>query len=785
MKFTLSWLKKFLDTDASLELILQTLNSIGLEVEEVIDRSTELSDFKVAEIIEAEPHPNADKLKICQVKSSNGILQIVCGAPNARKGIKVILASVGSLIPNGAFQIKASEIRGVKSNGMLCSAAELLIGNDSNGIAELPSDAIIGENIAKYFGLDDPVIEISVTPNRGDCLGVYGVARDLAAAGLGSLRQTGIPQMTHEVIGKSERKNELLALCKITGLKNTESPDWLKSYLRNIGQEPISAIVDVTNYISYSFARPLHAYDEAKIKGDLKIAFAQNGEKFLALNDKEYTLSSEDLIIRDSSGPQALAGIIGGLNSGCSLDTESIILESAVFDPICVAKMGRRHNINSDARHRFERNVDAAFTLPGIKIAASLIMEICGGKASEISVTGEIDIEPRSIEFDPKTLEEKTGLKLPNTEIIKILSDLGFKVEEQAETLSIKIPSWRHDVAIKEDIVEEIIRIYGYDKIPMVSLPELHKARVLSQPQRRSFEAKRILASIGYDELVTWSFMDSEKAEAFAEFNSKLQLQNPISSQLNYMRPTIVPNLLEAISKNLARSINDLSFFEVGPVFHADYTENISIAGARTIKLNNKTPHEARKHLDIFDIKADLGLLMEELGLSLDKCTITANAPKYFHPTRSATITLGKNIIGYFGEIHPNILSLYDIKEPVITFEINLNMIPECKLKYGYKGKFNASIYQKVERDFAFVVDSSRAAGEMISYLQKIDKKLIKEVSLFDVYEGDKLEEGKKSLAFNVILQAEDHTLTDAELGEVSNNIIKNMSEKFGAELRR
>lgn len=784
MKFTLSWLKQFLDTNASLEQILQTLNSIGLEVEEVIDHSAGLTNFKVAEIIDTAPHPNADKLRICQVKSKDEILQIVCGAPNARAGIKVILASVGTMIPNGNFQIKSSEIRGIKSNGMLCSEQELLISEESDGIAELPADAVIGENIAQYFGLDDPMIEISVTPNRGDCLGVYGIARDLSAAGIGTLKSLSHPQINHQVIANSDRDNEILSLCQISGLTNTESPEWLKAYLRNIGQEPISAIVDITNYISYSFARPLHAYDASKIKGNLRVDFAKEGEKFTALNTKEYSLHKEDLVVRDDGNAQAIAGVIGGLDSGCSLDTKSIILESAVFDPIIVAKMGRRHHIDSDARHRFERNVDAEFVLPGIKIAAGLIMEICGGTCSEISVIGDLSKPKRSITFDPKTLTHKTGLVLPNSEIINILSKLGFTATEQSNELLIEIPSWRHDISIKEDVVEEIIRIYGYDKIPSTPLPDLHKARVLSQTQRRSFEAKRILAARGYDELVTWSFMDSKKTQHFAALNPKLQLQNPISQTLDYMRPSIIPNLLEAMAKNLARSISGLSFFEVGPVFNPDFSEDISIAGARTVKLNTKTPHENRKTLDVFDIKADLAFLMEEMGLGLDKCSITPSAPEYFHPTRSAKVSLGKNVIGFFGEIHPNILNLYDIKEAVIAFELDLKMIPESKLKYGYKGKFNASIYQPVERDFAFVVGSDQAAGEMLSYLQKIDKNLIKEVSLFDVYEGDKLEPGKKSLAFNVVIQSNDHTLTEAELNELSNNIIKNMAEKFGAVLR-
>lgn len=787
MKFTLSWLKKFLDTNATLNELLIALTDIGLEVEDVIDRSKELKDFRVAEILETLPHPNASKLQICKVQTDSGIIEIVCGAPNARQGIKVMFAPIGTLIPNGNFVIKKSEIRGIASNGMLCSENELLISKSDSGIAELPSSAVIGEEISKYFGLDDPIIELSVTPNRGDCLGVYGIARDLAARGIGKLLDVNIPNIPSKINGTSTRAGEVFSTLEISALSNRESPDWLQKLLRAIGKEPISAIVDVTNYICYSFARPLHAYDKDKISVGVSVSFAKEGEVFKALNDQNYTLTSTDLVIRDKKAPVALAGIIGGMDSSVSLETKNIILEAAVFDSILVAKSGRKHHIETDSRHRFERNVDSAFTLNGLKIAAKMITEICGGTMSEISViANEIDLSYlRKVVFDPKNLELRTGLKLGNNKIIEILTNLGFKISEKSShSLEVTIPSWRSDVSIKEDIVEEIVRIYGYDKIESIPLPTSYISRVLSQIQRRSFDSKRIMASLGYDELVTWSFISDNKAKYFYNIEENLVLQNPISQDLNYMRQSIIPNLLDIISMNIARSYNNLAFFEVGPIFMPDFSEKLSISAARICKLDNKTPHNERTTVDIFDMKSDIEVLMKELGLPLSKCTINAYGPKYYHPKRVASITLGKNVIGYFGQMHPTILENFDIKDDVIAFEIDLTKIPEMKLKYGTKGKYTPSIYQSLQRDFAFLVDKNLKSGDMISYLYKIDSKLIKCVSLFDIYEGDKIAQDKKSLAFNITIQADDRTLTDAEIQDLSNNIINSLNKQFGAVIR-
>jgi len=771
MKFTLSWLKTFLATNASVETIVDALNAIGFEVENVTNRAKELAHFKVAEIVEAKPHPNADKLRVCKVASDDAMLQIVCGAPNARAGIKVILAKVGTLIPNGNFQIKAAEIRGVASNGMLCSANELMIGIDSDGIVELPNDAVIGEEFAKYYGLDDPVIEISVTPNRGDCLGVYYIAKELAAKGVGVF------------IGSIDHDNSYskFATLDITNVTNKPSPEWLQLLLKNIGQTPISAIVDITNYICISFARPMHAYDKDKLDGALEVSFAREAEKFSALNNKEYELSSEDLVIHDRHSVQSLAGIIGGANSSCDMQTKNITLEAAIFDPLAIAKSGRRHRIDTDSRQRLERGVDPLMSIPMLKLAAEMIIGICGGEYSTISSQEKLVHVNKKIAFDPKELMHVTGLSLPTEEIIKILHKLDFTIELSGDILHLAIPSFRHDINIKEDIVEEIIRIYGYEHIPLSPLSDRHIARMFTTTQRRSCDARRILANRGYDELITYSFMDDKRAGMFGKHHHELQIQNPISTELCYMRPSIIANMLEIIAKNLARSIGDLAFFEIGPVFND--IETLSITAARIGNIISKNPHSLAREIDAFDIKGDLDLLLKEMGLTLDKCSL-GDAPAYYHPYRSASIQLGKNQLGYFGELHPEILESYDITHPVIAFELNLNVIPEGKLKYGYKGKFIVSDYQPVNRDFAFLVNVEQSAGEMILMIQNLDKKLIRDVCLFDVYSGDKIEQGKKSLAFNVIFQADDRTLRDNEINALSSNIIDNMAKKYGAALR-
>ena len=780
MKFTLSLLKTFLKTDASLDQITNALTAIGLEVENVVDKRVEFEHFRVAEILEATPHPNADKLKVCKVLSTEGELQIVCGAPNARAGIKVILAKIGSLIPNGNFQIKAAAIRGVSSNGMLCSAEELMIGPGDGGIVELPNHAIVGEEFTKYYGLDDPVIEISVTPNRGDCLGVYYIAKELAAKGLGEFNYHFNESKGVGIDGGSEAC-PIFASIEINNIKNQPSPEWLQILLKNIGQTSISAVVDITNYMCISFARPMHAYDKDKLSGDLKIEFAKTGERFAALNNKEYALSSEDLVIRDSNHIQSLAGIIGGSLSSCDEMTTNITLEAAIFDPILIARTGRRHRIDTESRHRLERGVDPELLVPVLNLAATMITEMCGGERSEILVRGNISSTKKTITFDPKEMQRVVGFSLPREKVTTILRQLDFNVEDCGNVMELTIPSHRHDINIQEDVVEEIIRIHGLEHIPLTPLPDRHISRVLTTTQRRSFDIRRILASVGYDELVTWSFMDHRRAKMFSNIRSDLQLQNPISQELDYMRPSIIPNILGSMEKNLARSMANLAFFETGPIFGD--TETLSVAAAKIGNIRNKNPHDSEREVDVFDIKGDVELILQEMGIKLEKCAFV-DAPSYYHPHRSASISLGKNILGHFGEIHPNVLELYDITKRIVAFEINIDTVPVSKLKYGYKDSVHYSDYQTVTRDFAFIVDIDTPTGPMISYIQNIDKTLIREVHLFDVYSGVNITQGKKSLGFSALFQANDHTMNDEEIQALSTKIVEGMRSKYLATIR-
>jgi phenylalanyl-tRNA synthetase beta chain len=792
MKFTLSWLKNFLDTESSLEEITNRLTMIGLEVEEIIDRRTELAAFEVAEILETTSHPDADKLRVCKVKTSSDIVNIVCGAPNARAGIKVVLAKIGTIIPNGNFKIKQSKIRGVESCGMLCSREELNIKGDSSGIIELSDGAIIGGDIAEYFGFDDPVIHINVTPNRADALGVYGIARDLAAAGIGKLKPLVIPVIKEEFSSDTEVRvlNEevcpLFAIREIKNLKNVESPKWLKQHLENIGIGSISAIVDVTNYMSYSFGQPMHAYDADKVKGSLIIDSLKSSEKILALNDKEYELGLGDIIIKDDQEIHCLAGIIGGKNSSCNESTTRILLEAACFDSHYIMRTGRKMMIDTDSRYRFERNVNREFTLKALDYASSLILTICGGSPSAPKVAGNDKLPIRIIQFPFDFFVSRAGFSIKAEEIIAILERLGFGCKNEKDKIEITIPSWRYDVSIKEDIVEEIVRIYGYDKIPLVPLPTNNVEKIINREQRRFIDIKRLLASHGYTEVISWSFMDSKKAKLFSEIKEELILQNPISSDLDYMRPSILPNLLKIACNNINRSYKDLSLFELGPIFfEADNITPVkSVAGIRIGATLPKNCHITTQDVSIFDIKSDLETIFSYASLELDKCQIQNIAPSYYHPTRSATISLGKNVIAYFGQIHPSILKSFDIECDVMAFELDLSKLPMTKEKFGKKSKLRISDYQMINRDYAFIIDESQKIGEILNFIKNADKNLIKNVSLFDIYNGNKIEKGKKSIAISVTIQDDNKTLNEQDISNVNQLIIEGVKAKFGACLR-
>ncbi len=840
MKFTLSWLKKFLDTDVSVAGIAERLTMLGLEVEEIVDRRAELKDFEVAHILTTKPHPSANKLKICQVQTNEGILQIVCGASNARENIKVVLAKIGCEIPNGKFKIKESVIRGEKSCGMLCSEEELLLGTNSEGIIELPQEAKVGESLIQYYGYNDPVFDINVTPNRGDALGVYGIARDLAASGIGTLKELEIAEIAGEFKSSLSLQVENKEACPLFGfreirnLQNKLSPDWLKQLLQNIGVKPVSAIVDVTNYISYSFGQPMHAYDRSKLSDNIQVATVKEKIKFAALNGKEYDLDAGDLVVQDDGQVLALAGIIGGDSSSCGLETQNILLEAACFSAKYITKTGRRLQIDTDSRYRFERNIDQNFTLKALNIASKMILAICGGEISDIDFlhkskivegflgetkpsttayiddcserrqvsttksptrltyagslvyNGELNLEQKSLVFPINCLAKITGLNLSKTEICDILKKLGFIIVDIGDSLKLTIPSWRHDITIKEDIVEEIVRIYGYDKLQPVKLPEMQLARIVPKEQRRVSDIKRILASCGYDEVVTNSFMDSEIAKLFAPIKEELFLLNPINVDNNYMRPSIIAKLLKLVQKNLTRSIKDIALMELGPIFNSCTSDGelIFASAVRCGLYNEKDCHSTARPVDVFDIKSDLENVLNYAGLPIDKCQFTPVDLPYYHPTNSNIIKLGKNVIAYFGQIHPSILKYFDIDCQIFAFEINIANIPFAKAKFAKRDEFIVSDFQPTFRDYAFVADLEQPVGKIIAYIKNSNKKMIKSVDLFDVYSGDKLPSGKKSVAIKVQFQADDRTLNEADLNLLNQEVIATAYEKFQGKLR-
>jgi len=791
MKFTLSWLKKFLETDNEVMDIASSLTALGLEVEEIVDRRGELQVFEVAHILSTNPHPSADKLKICEVLTKEGVVQIVCGASNARAGIKVVLAKVGVEIPNGKFKIKESVIRGEKSCGMMCSEEELLLGSDSEGIIELPSDAEIGESLIKYYGIDDPVFDINITPNRGDALGVYGIARDLAAKNIGKLKELsaskilGTYQSTLKLTVEDNQATPLFSLREIRNLQNKVSPEWLKQLLYNIGLKPISAIVDVTNYISYSFGQPMHAYDRSKLSDNVQVVALKEKIKFLALNGKEYNLEEGDLVVQDDENILSLAGIVGGAGTACEFLTQNIVLEAATFSAKPITRTGRRLQLDTDSRYRFERNIDQEFTLTALNIATEMIQVICGGEASDSIFQGDLPAK-KLLEFPINCLAKISGLTLDTVEICDILDNLGFGVIVLGDILKLTIPSWRHDISIKEDIVEEIVRIYGYDKLEPIALPKMEFTRIIPKEQKRASDIKRILANSGYDEVVTNSFMDSEIAKLFAPINNELLILNPISIDSNYMRPSIIPNLLKCLQKNLARSIKDLALMELGPIFNSCTLEGESnfVASVRCGQYNAKDCHAEARLIDVFDIKYDLENVLNYVGLSIDKCQFTAINLPYYHPTKSSIINLGKNVIAYFGQIHPSILKRFEIDVDVFAFELNIANLPFAKPKFGKREELIISDFQPTTRDYAFVVDENQQVGEILSSIKNFNKKIIKSVDLFDIYLGDKIELGKKSVAIKVQLQMDNRTLNEEDLHLLSQEIVTIIAKKFNGKLR-
>ena len=808
MKLTLSWLKDHLDTTASLDGIVETLTRIGLEVEALQDPSVRLAGFTVARVIEAKPHPNADRLRVCSVDTGSGPpVQVVCGAPNARTGMRSVFSPPGTFIPGKGITLGAGVIRGVESNGMLCSEAELELSQDHDGIIDLPEDAPVGTPFAAYAGLDDPVIDINLTPNRPDAASVLGIARDLAAAGLGRLKTETPAEVTGrrpcptaiklDLGAEDEHLCPAFALRFVRGVRNGPSPAWMRRRLVAIGLRPINALVDITNYVTFDRGRPLHVFDAAKVHGSLTVRRARAGESLEALNRKTYGLDDTMLVIADDRGPESLAGIMGGVVSGCDETTTDVLIESALWDPLDVARTGRKLGIASDARYRFERGVDPAYCVPGLHLATALVLELCGGEPSEIAVAGAVPQPDKRVDFPLSEVARLTSLDLPASESRGILERLGFELlghPDNADRITVKVPSWRPDIGGKADLVEEVVRIAGLDRIASQPLPrEPGVTRpVLSRLQKRTRLAKRTLAGCGLLEAVTWSFIPSAQAEAFGGGAPELQLVNPIAAELSTMRPSLLPGLIAAAGRNAARGIGDVGLFEVGQIFlgPGEADQRMAAAGLRRLTAHpagaGRHWSGAAKPVDIFDAKADLMTLLASLGIPAGNVQVAAGGPASWHPGRSLTARMGpKTVLGSCGEIHPDVLRAFDVTGPLVGFEIILDALPAPKARLGRaKPKLVLSDLMPVERDFAFLVDRKVGAGELVAAVRSADRALVTEVRVFDVYEGPGVPDTKKSLAVAVTLQPQAKTMTEAELDAITAAIVDIVAKKTGGVLR-
>ncbi len=800
MKFTLDWLKIHLDTKKTEKQIIETLNNIGLEVESVEKAKNELSNFLIAKIIKVEKHPNADRLKVCDVNiGDQKTLKVVCGAPNARDGLLTIYAPPGSIIPKNNMKLEVSKIRGVTSYGMLCSESELNLSNESDGIISLGEryENKIGKN---YFNSKfGNVIQLSITPNRPDCLGIRGIARDLAAAGIGSLKPVKYKKLKQNnkkfniTINKTKNQScSIFGSCLITNIKNQESPKWLQDRLIRVGLRPISAVVDITNYIMLDLNRPLHAYDLDKINKKITVRESKKNEKLNALDNKNYNLSDGMCVIADEDKPLGLGGIIGGTSSSTEIGTKNILLESAYFDPSATRKTSNILNLNSDAKFRFERGIDPNSIQLGLQKAAEMIIEICGGEASKFQIVRTKKIIQKHIQLENNFPSKILGINLSIKEIINILEKLGFKSKKYKNYISVLIPSWRPDITGKIDLVEEIIRIKGLESIKSIEPEKIRTKPTLNNNQKHFHLTQRSIASKGYLEAITWSFTNEKINNHFLNSKTSNKLVNPISSDLGVLRSSIFSNLVEKIRENIDRGESNISLFEIGPIFEGKQPgeQSISAAGISAGLSSIPNWNEKSRLLDVFDVKRDLLHTLEELGTFKEQITIeTTNLPNYYHPGKSGNISFSKNpnnFFASFGELHPNIINQLDIKtNALVGFELNLDKYLSLK-KQSKKSKniYEFSEYQKSERDFAFIVDKNIQAKELINLIKNIDLKLIKDISIFDLYEGEKIPHGKKSLAFKVMVQSDDKTLTDNEINSVSHKIIKTIEDKTGAKLR-
>lgn len=800
MRFTLNWLKNHLDTTASDAEICEALTHIGLELEEFEDVAAQYAPFKVALIESAEKHPDADKLKVCKIKTDNGVEDVVCGAPNARAGMKGIFAPAGTYIAGLDVTLKKSKIRGVPSNGMMVSEAEMQLSDDSEGIIEVDDSYAIGTPMAEVFGLNEKIIEIGLTPNRADCAGVYGIARDLAAAGLGTLK----PVDTGPVDGTFDSPIAVTIDdtdgCKvfygrvIKNITNGASPAWLQNTLKAVGLRPISALVDITNLMTLDHARPLHVYDVDKLQGNITVRQTQDGETLDALNDKSYALQNGSVGIADNRGIIGLGGIVGGESTGVDENTVNVFVESAYFDPMRIARSGRDLGVSSDARYRFERGVDPAFTESGLHIATLLIQEICGTTTTSIShvvKAGEDALVDNPIAFDPAFTHTLCGLDIPADTQIAILEKLGFTCVQNGDTYTVTPPSWRGDVHGKADLVEEVVRIYGVDKIQPVSVRSANTVTAAVETPRlaRSRMARAAMASLGYLECVTWSFMRKETAAHFGSGdNPALTLLNPISADLDHMRPSILPNLIDAAHRNAAKGYPDVMLCEVGPVFHSAAPE-----GQATIAAGIRAGSHTSRHWDaatlarkpdIYDVKADALAVLASIGAPATNARVARTAPSYYHPGRSGTLSLGKNTIAQFGEIHPAILEQMGIKETIVAFEVFIDAVPAARQKGTAKPLLKIAPLQAFTKDFAFIVKDDVNADDILRAALAADKKRITGAEIFDVYAGKGIDEGHKSLALSITIQPQDTTLTDEDIDTIMNDVIGAVSDKCGGVLR-
>ncbi len=800
MKFSLSWLKDHLDTDASLDQLSEKLTMIGLEVEHIEDKAKLLAPFTIAEIVTAEQHPNADRLRVCTVNAGDDKpLQIVCGAPNARAGLKTVLARPGTYIPGKDFTIGLGNIRGVESQGMMCSASELGMPDAIDGIIELPADAPVGAAYADWAKLGDPVIEINLTPNRQDCTGVSGIARDLAAADMGVFKNPGIKPVKGEfpcpvkVTVEDSKLCPGFALRLVRGVKNGPSPEWLQRKLTSIGLRPINALVDITNYLTFDRARPLHVFDAAKVKGNLVVRRAKDGETLLALDGKTYKLDDKICVIADDHGVESLAGIMGGEASGCSDDTTDVLIESALWNEINIAQTGRKLGINSDARYRFERGVDPAFMVPGLELATQLVMELCGGTPSESIVVGKTYGDDRLIDFPIAEVKRLAAIDVPFPEMRMILNRLGFSVAGNGPVVKVAVPSWRMDVTGKADIVEEIMRIVGVDKVPLTPFPrgDAQRKPVLTPIQQRTRRAKRGLAARGLVEAVTWSFISKPHAEVFGGGKPELALANPIASDLSDMRPSLLPGLIAVAQANAHRGSSDLALFEVGQIFKGDRPQDQFMAAAgvrRGLAASNGIGRHwtGASAANALDAKADAFAALAAAGAPMQALQIVPGGADWLHPGRSGTIQIGpQNILGYFGELHPRALEALGADGPLMAFEVILDRIPDAKQKATRaKPLLELSAFQPVSRDFAFIVDRTAKSGDIVKAAAGVDKKLVTGVTVFDIYEGKGIDDDKKSVAIAVTIQPREKTLTDQEIDAVASKIVAEVTKKTGGTLR-